>query len=79
MLLELPDSALTGDLPPETLRLELACALYARGKLGKLAASELAGVGLAAFQSAFGERGLEGYTLAMLAADERNLQRLFPD
>lgn len=79
MLLDLPDSALTRDLPPETLRLELACALFGRGRLGKVAAAELAGVSLVAFQRALGERQTESYTLAMLDADERNLRRVFPE
>ncbi|MBM3851972.1 MAG: UPF0175 family protein [Verrucomicrobia bacterium] len=79
MLLDLPDSALTRDLPPETLRLELACALFGRGRLGKVAAAELAGVSLVSFQRALGERQTESYTLAMLDADERNLRRVFPE
>jgi predicted HTH domain antitoxin len=79
VLLDLPDSALTRDLPPETLRLELACALFGRGRLGKVAAAELAGVSLVAFQRALGERQTESYTLAMLDADERNLRRVFPE
>ncbi len=78
MHLELPDSSLTRDLSPEMLRLELGCALYARGKLGKIAAADLAGVSLTAFQRALGERKIESYTSDMLEADERNLRRLFP-
>jgi len=78
MLLELPDCPPTRDLPPETLRLELACALFARGKIGKTGAAELAGVDLAAFQKALGERGIEAYTLDMVEADRQSLRRLFP-
>jgi predicted HTH domain antitoxin len=77
MLLELPDCLPTRDMPPELLRLELACALFARGKLGKTAAAELAGVDLVALQRALGERGIESYTLDMVEADTQSLRRIF--
>ncbi len=78
MQLELPDCPPTRDLPPEALRLELACALFARGKVGKAGGAELAGVDLAAFQRALGERGIESYTSDMLEAEVGTLRRLFP-
>ena len=78
MNLELPDSTAVREFPPELLRLELACALYARGKLGKVGGAQLAGVDLTTFQGALGERGIESYTLEMLEADARNLGKLYP-
>ena len=78
MNLELPDSPAVREFPPDFLRLELACALFARGKLGKVGGAHLAGVDLATFQGALGERGIESYTLEMLEADARNLRKLFP-
>jgi predicted HTH domain antitoxin len=78
MQLELPDCPPTRDLPPEALRLELACALYARGKVGKTGGAELAGVDLVAFQRALGERSIESYTLDMVEAETGSLRRLFP-
>jgi predicted HTH domain antitoxin len=77
MILELPDERLPADSSPEMLRLELACALYARGKLGKIGAAELAGVSLSAIMGALAERGVETYTLDMLERDEANLDRVF--
>src|SRR5881227_1816010 len=41
MTLELPDAE-TRNLTPEELRLELACALYARGRIGKVGGANLA-------------------------------------
>ena len=78
MTLELPDSPTMRELSPEALRLELACALYARGKIGKLAAAELAGVDFFAFQGALGERGIDSYTQEMLDQDVAAMRRLFP-
>ncbi len=59
------------------MRLELACALYARGRVGKIAAAELAGVDFFAFQRALAERGQPLYTEAMLADDLQSLNSLF--
>ena len=78
MTLELPDTPATRDRAPEELRLELACALYARGRIGKVGGAELAGVDFFAFQQALGERAIESYTSAMLDEDLVTLRRLFP-
>jgi len=76
--IELPDEPLAQSLTPQELRLELACALYARGRIGKLAGSRLAGVDFFAFQRALGERSIPLYTEKMLTEDLATLQRLFP-
>ena len=78
MQLELPDSPATRELPPEALRLELACALYARGKIGKTAGAELAGVDFFTFQGALNERGIGLYTQEMVEQDATALIKLFP-
>lgn len=75
--LELPDIEGEGMSPAE-LRLELACALYARGKLGKVRGAELAGVSFFDFQRALGERQIESYTEEMLGEDLKSLRKLFP-
>jgi predicted HTH domain antitoxin len=74
--LELPD--LPMNLTPQELRLELACALYARGRIGKVGASRLAGVDFFMFQRALGERRIAVYTESMLDDDLATLKRLFP-
>jgi len=58
--------------------MELACALYARGRVGKIAAAELAGVDFFAFQAALAERGVPLYTEQMLADDLQSLKAVFP-
>ena len=78
MTLTLPDSSVTARITPEELKLELACALYARGKIGKIAGAELAGVDFFAFQHALGERGIPIVTAQMLEDDLASLKVLFP-
>ncbi len=78
MTIELPDEVLQDSLTPQELRMELACALYARGRIGKVAGSRLAGVDFFEFQRALGERGIPLYSEEMLTEDVATLQRLFP-
>jgi len=78
MALTLPDDPVLRAMSPEEVRLELACALFARGKVGKVRAAELAGVDFFTFQGALAERTIESYTKDMIAEDGRNLGELFP-
>jgi predicted HTH domain antitoxin len=77
MNLELPQIEAT-DLTPDELRLELACALYARGRIGKVRGADIAGVDFFAFQKALVERGIPLYTMEMLNEDMESLKKLFP-
>lgn len=65
-------------ISPAELRLELACALYSRGRIGKVAASELAGIDFFSLQRALAERGIPAYTDDMLSDDLASLKSLFP-
>jgi len=78
MTLELPDAE-TKEFAPEELRLELACALYARGLVGKVRGAQIAGVDFFAFQRALGERSIPTYTVEMLHQDLDTLAKLFPE
>jgi len=78
MTIELPDIPAGERLTPEEVRLELACALYARGRIGKIAAAQLAGVDFFTFQRALGERSVLLYTEEMLAGDIQSLKEIFP-
>jgi len=62
----------------DELRLELACALYARGRISKITGSRLAGVDFFTFQRALGERQIPQYTEKMLAEDLATIEKLFP-
>jgi predicted HTH domain antitoxin len=76
--LELPDLPASERLTAEEIRLELACALYARGRLGKVTATEVAGVDFVTFQRALSERGVPLNTQQMLASDLQSLNESFP-
>jgi predicted HTH domain antitoxin len=76
--LTLPDTIETFRLTPAEVRLELACALYGRGLIGRVSATELAGVDFFAFQRALGERGIPIVTEQMLEDDLTSLKALFP-
>ena len=78
MMIELPDVPTSERLTPEEMRLELACALYARGRIGKVAATEMAGVDFFTFQRALSERRIPLYTEQMLASDIQSLNESFP-
>jgi predicted HTH domain antitoxin len=78
MTLELPDLE-RSNLTPDELRLELACALYARGRLGKIRGAELAGIDFFAFQRALGDRHIPSFTAEMLNQDVASLKKLFPE
>jgi predicted HTH domain antitoxin len=47
--------------------------LYARGRIGKIAATQMAGVDFFTFQRALSERGVPLYTEQMLASDIQSL------
>ncbi len=78
MTIEMPDLPAADRFTPEELRLELACALFARGRLGKIAASKMAGVDFFTFQCALGDRQIESVTEKMLEEDVATLKKLFP-
>jgi predicted HTH domain antitoxin len=78
MTIELPDVPAGDRLTPEEIRLELACALYARGRIGKVAATEISGVDFFTFQRALSERGVPLYTQQMLTSDLQALNESYP-
>ena len=78
MTLTLPDEPALKELTPDELRLELACALYARGKVGKVTGAELAGVDFFTFQAALGERRISNESVDDLRTEIEGLNELFP-
>ncbi len=77
MTFTLPDVPATARMTEEELRLELACALYARGKVTKVSGAELAGVDFFSFQKALGARGISTYTVEDLHGELDAMDRLF--
>lgn len=77
MTIELPDVPAADQLTPDEIRLELACALYARGRIGKVTATQMAGVDFFTFQRALSERRVPLYTEQMLASDLQSLDETF--
>ena len=53
----------------DALRLELACALYARDRVSAITGAHLAGVDLFAFQHALADRGIPRVSEAAFARD----------
>lgn len=75
MTLELPNLNFSAD----DLRLELACALYARGRLSAVAGAEMAAVDMFSFQKALYERDIpRQYSADDLKEDVESLGKLFP-
>jgi predicted HTH domain antitoxin len=79
MTLELPEINAIRRFSAEDLRLELACALYARGRVSAVSGADLSGVDLLTFQAALLERDIpRQYSAEDLDDDLATLEKLFP-
>jgi len=78
MILELPDTLGEDRFSAQELRLELACALFARRKISAIAGAHLAGIDLFSFQQALRERSIEIVTEQHLLDDAAAVKKLFP-
>jgi predicted HTH domain antitoxin len=79
MTLELPELSAIRRFSADDLRLELACALYSRGRISAVTGAEMAGVDLVSFQHALQERGIpRQYSAGDLDSDLAALGKLFP-
>lgn len=79
MTLELPESNALRRFTADDLRLELACALYARGRISGVTGADVSGLDLLTFQEALREREIpRQYSEDDLAADMDVLAKLFP-
>ena len=77
MILNLPDIPAATRMSEAELRLELACALYAQGKVSAVGGSHLAGIDLVRFQGALVERDIpRNYSVRDLHDDLAALDRL---
>lgn len=78
LTLNLPDEPAAHRWSEDDLRLELACAMHARGRLSKTAGAEMAGLDFFSFQEALAERGIAVETVADLHEDVAALRAGFP-
>jgi len=79
MTLELPEINAIQRFSADDLRLELACALYARGRVSAVSGADLSGVDLLTFQAALSEREIpRQYSVEDLGDDMATLDKLFP-
>lgn len=78
LTLHLPDEPAASRWTEDDLRLELACAMHARGRLSKTAGAEMAGLDFFSFQEALAERGIATDTVADLHEDMAALRACFP-
>jgi len=76
MNLELPDSPAVQAISAADLRLELACALYARGRVSAITGAHMAGVDLFSFQHALADRAITRVSEAAFARDLAALETL---
>ena len=76
LTLQLPDGTRCREITADEARLDMACSMFARGALSKLAAAALAGVDFFQFQAALADRHISSYTDEMLAQDVKNLASL---
>ena len=75
--MNLPDLPITARMSESELRLELACALYSRGRISAVGGSHLAETDLVTFQGALADRGIpRSYSISDLHSDLATMDRL---
>lgn len=77
MQVTLPDDPALAGLTEAEIRLDLACALYARERVSRLVATRIAGVELQVFDEELGRRTIPTYTEEMLDQDLESIRNLF--
>jgi predicted HTH domain antitoxin len=78
MILILPDDPALAEFAESDIRLDLACALYAAGRISRAVAARMAGMERLAFDEELFQRRIPSYTEEMLKEDMATLNKLFP-
>ena len=78
MILTLPDDPALADMTESDIRLDLACALYAAGRVSRIIACRIARMDRFAFDQELIRRRIPSYTEEMLDDDLTNLSKIFP-
>jgi predicted HTH domain antitoxin len=78
MTLTLPDDPALAELAEGDIRLDLACALFAAGRISRSVAARMAGMEIVAFDEELSLRRIPSYTKEMIDEDLATLSKLFP-
>jgi predicted HTH domain antitoxin len=78
MILILPDDPALADLSEADIRLDLACALFAAGRVSRPVAARMAGLDRCEFDQELVRRRIPSYTEEMLDDDVATLGKIFP-
>jgi predicted HTH domain antitoxin len=78
MTLTLPDDPALADLTESEIRLDLACALFAAGRISRTVAARMAGMERFDFDRELVARRIPSYTEEMLEEDLATLMKTFP-
>ena len=78
MTLTLPDDPALAEFAESDIRLDLACALYAAGRISRGIAARMAGMERGVFDEELYQRRIPSYSEEMLGEDMATLNKLFP-
>lgn len=78
MTITLPDDPALRDFTEEDIRLDLACALFAAGRISRPVAARMAGVERHEMDAELFRRRISGFTQETLDEDLASLKTLFP-
>ena len=78
MILTLPDDPALADMSESDIRLDLACALFAAGRISRSVAARMAGMVRFDFDMELVRRRIPSYTEEMLEEDIGTLEKIFP-
>ena len=78
MILTLPDDPALADMTESDIRLDLACAMFAAGRVSRTVACRIAEMERNSFDQELIRRRIPSYTEEMLDDDLANLRRIFP-
>ena len=76
MTITLPDDPALASMTPAQVQLDLACGLFASGRVSRAVAARIAGLGSLAFDEELFRRKIPSFTEEMLDQDLAALERL---